>query len=58
MGVTLDHLVAMSLPVISGYVWQNFGFRWVFFIAGIIAIIGFFVCLQIKIPKKKLKKTA
>jgi predicted MFS family arabinose efflux permease len=58
MGVTIDHLVAMSLPVISGYVWQNFGFRWVFFIAGIIAIIGFFVCLQIKIPKKKLKKTA
>ncbi|MBC8465601.1 MFS transporter, partial [bacterium] len=52
MGITIDHVVAMSLPILSGYVWEAWGFRWVFIIAGFIAMVGFFVCLQIKNPKK------
>ena len=39
-----------SLPVLSGYIWEAFGFRWVFLLAGAIAVIGFFVCLQIRVP--------
>ena len=49
-GITIDHAVAMSLPVVSGYVWEAFGFRWVFLLAGAIAFVGFFVCLQIRVP--------
>ncbi len=52
MGITVDHLVAMSLPVLSGYIWQSFGFRWVFLLAGAIAVAGFFVCLRIRIPDR------
>jgi predicted MFS family arabinose efflux permease len=48
LGVTIDHAVAMSLPVFSGYVWEHFGFRWVFVIAGAIAVAGFFLCLRIR----------
>ncbi|MCB2197780.1 MFS transporter [bacterium] len=53
MGITIDHAVAMSLPVLSGYIWEAWGFRYVFLIAGAIAIVGFFVCLQIKVPNEE-----
>ncbi len=51
MGITIDHVVAMSLPVLSGYIWEAYGFRWVFVLAGTIALAGFFVCLKIRVPK-------
>ncbi len=50
MGITIDHIVAMSLPVLSGYIWEVYGYRWVFIMAAAIALGGFFVCLRIKIP--------
>ncbi len=49
-GITIDHLVAMSLPILSGYLWSSFGFRWVFILAASIATAGFFVCLRIRVP--------
>jgi predicted MFS family arabinose efflux permease len=50
MGITIDHAVAMTLPILSGYIWEAYGFRWVFILAGSIALVGFFVCLRI--PRK------
>ncbi len=52
MGITIDHAVAMTLPVLSGYLWEAFGFRWVFILAGTIALVGFFVCLRISTPER------
>jgi hypothetical protein len=49
-GITIDHVVAMSLPVLSGWLWETYGHQWVFLLAGGIAVAGFFVCLQIRIP--------
>jgi MFS family permease len=49
-GITIDHSVAMTLPILSGYIWEAYGFRWVFLLAGAIAVVGFFVCLQIRVP--------
>ena len=54
MGVTIDHSVAMTLPILSGYIWQEFGYRWVFIMASAIAIVGFFICLKIKTPPRNL----
>jgi MFS family permease len=51
LGITIDHVVSMSLPILSGWLWQEYGFKWVFLLAGAIAFIGFFVCLQIKVPE-------
>ncbi len=51
LGITIDHAVAMTLPVLSGWIWEVYGFRWVFLLAGAIAVIGFFVCLQIRVPE-------
>jgi predicted MFS family arabinose efflux permease len=55
LGVTIDHSVAMTLPILSGYVWENFGFRWVFIIAAFIAAGGFIVCLKIRVPRMNEK---
>ncbi len=51
LGITIDHVVAMSLPILSGWIWERFGFQWVFLLAGAIAVAGFFVCLRIRVPK-------
>lgn len=50
LGITIDHAVAMSLPILSGYIWEAWGYRWVFVLAGAIAVAGFFVCLRIRVP--------
>ena len=50
VGITVDHVVAMSLPILSGWLWENYGHQYVFLLAGGIAVIGFFVCLQIRVP--------
>ena len=52
MGITIDHAVAMTLPILSGFIWEAYGFRWVFILAGSIALIGFFVCLRIRTPDR------
>jgi hypothetical protein len=51
MGITIDHVVAMTLPILSGYLWEAYGHRWVFLLAGAIALAGFFVCLRIRVPQ-------
>jgi predicted MFS family arabinose efflux permease len=51
LGITIDHFVAMTLPVLSGYIWTVLGFRYVFILAAAVAVAGFFVCLRIRVPK-------
>ncbi|MBZ0263967.1 MFS transporter [bacterium] len=53
MGITIDHAVAMTLPIASGYIWEVWGYRWVFILAGMIALAGFFICLRIRVPEMK-----
>ena len=51
LGITIDHVVAMTLPILSGWIWQRYGHEWVFLLAGAIAVAGFFVCLRIRVPQ-------
>ncbi len=51
LGITIDHLVAMSLPVLSGIIWERYGYQWVFLMAGAIALAGFFICLRVRVPE-------
>ena len=52
MGITIDHAVATTLPILSGYIWVAYGFRRVLILAGAIAFVGFFVCLRIRTPER------
>ncbi|MBU8871606.1 MAG: MFS transporter [Gemmatimonadales bacterium] len=51
LGITIDHAVAMTLPILSGWVWERYGHQWVFMMAAAIAVVGFFICLRIKVPQ-------
>jgi predicted MFS family arabinose efflux permease len=53
LGITIDHVVAMTLPVLSGYIWERYGHQWVFLLAGAIALGGFFICLRIRVPDRE-----
>ena len=53
LGITIDHVVAMTLPVLSGLIWQRYGHQWVFVLAGAIALGGFFICLRIRVPEQE-----
>jgi predicted MFS family arabinose efflux permease len=50
LGITIDHVVAMSLPILSGWIWEKYGHEYVFVLAGAIALAGFFICLRIRVP--------
>jgi len=52
LGITIDHSVAMTLPILSGWIWERYGHQWVFLLAGTIALGGFFICLRIRIPAR------
>ncbi|MBM4130178.1 MFS transporter [bacterium] len=53
LGVTIDHAVAMTLPILSGWLWEHYGHQWVFLLAGALARGGFFVCLRIRVPARR-----
>lgn len=51
LGITIDHAVAMTLPILSGIIWDRYGHQYVFLLAAAIALAGFFLCLRIRIPQ-------
>ncbi len=56
LGITIDHVVAMTLPILSGLIWEKYGHQWVFVLAGAIALGGFFICLRIRVPDQKVQQ--
>lgn len=50
MGVTLDHLVAATIPSLGGWIWWKYGYEWVFVGAGGIAILMTFFANMIRTP--------
>lgn len=47
MGITLDHLVSMTVPFGGGILWTQFGFQWVFWAAALIALLNLQAALRI-----------
>ena len=50
LGITIDHVVAMTLPILSGFIWERFGHQYVFLLAAAVAVVGFFICMRIEVP--------
>jgi predicted MFS family arabinose efflux permease len=48
MGVSLDHLVAMTLPALGGLLWNRYGFEYIFLFAALIATLNLLVALGIR----------
>jgi predicted MFS family arabinose efflux permease len=40
LGISIDHVVSMTMPILCGYLWVKMGFQWVFGVAGVVALIN------------------
>jgi len=48
-GVTIDHIFSILVALLGGLIWNSFGFQYVFLLGVAIAVINFFVALQVRI---------
>ncbi|MDX9992199.1 MAG: MFS transporter [Anaerolineales bacterium] len=48
--VTIDHVFSISAALVGGVIWSTFGFQYVFLMGVGLAVINFFVALQVRIP--------
>ena len=46
--VTIDHIFSISIALLGGLIWSALGFQYVFIMGSIIALINFFVALQVR----------
>jgi hypothetical protein len=53
MGVTLDHAVSMSLPILGGATWMAFGFEYVFLGAAVLALASSGVAAFVRVPASR-----
>jgi predicted MFS family arabinose efflux permease len=57
MGVSLDHLVAMTLPALGGLLWNKYGFEYIFLFAALITGINLMVALGIRDPQPQVQES-
>lgn len=50
LGISADHVVSMTIPVLGGYIWDAFGYQWVFIGGAVIALVNLFVASRIRVP--------
>lgn len=51
-GVSIDHMVSMTLPILGGIVWAKRGFEWVFLGAAVVALASSAVSMTIRTPPR------
>ncbi|MEN6391672.1 MAG: MFS transporter [Syntrophomonas sp.] len=56
MGITLDHLISMTVPIGGGILWTHFGFQWVFWAAALIALFNLQAALRIPKGSGKVER--
>lgn len=55
LGVTLDHVISMSIPILGGATWVLWGFEYVFAGAAGLAFLSIFVASFVRVPKVALR---
>ena len=50
MGISMDHVVSMSVPALGGLLWQKMGFEYVFLAAACVAFMNLFAASRIRVP--------
>lgn len=49
VAVTMDHVFSISVALLGGLIWSQYGFQYVFLLGTAIAFINFFVAGRIKL---------
>ncbi|OGS07299.1 MAG: hypothetical protein A3J70_02175, partial [Elusimicrobia bacterium RIFCSPHIGHO2_02_FULL_61_10] len=52
-GVTIDHVVSMSIPAAGGLLWAAYGYKTVFLAASLVAVAAFFAALAVDDGRRK-----
>jgi MFS family permease len=59
MGISIDHMVSMSIPFLGGYIWTALGYKYVFIGGALIALINLFATSRMNTNMSmELKKQA
>lgn len=53
MGISLDHAVSMTVPVLGGILWASFGYPAVFFAAAVISVGNLIVAWRMRVPSSQ-----
>lgn len=53
MGVSIDHIFSISVALISGLLWDRFGFQWVFLVGAFIAVLNFVATRWVRCPQRR-----
>lgn len=48
-GTSFDHVIAMTVPFLGGILWATMGYKYVFLVAAVIALLNLILSLRIKI---------
>ncbi|KPU44746.1 major facilitator superfamily protein [Oxobacter pfennigii] len=48
-GVSFDHIIAMTIPFFGGVIWTAFGYKYVFMLAAVIAVVNLYFTMKIKV---------
>ena len=48
LGVSINHIVSMSLPTLGGFVWERYGYQWVFVGAAAVALLNIWVASRVR----------
>lgn len=51
LSVTIDHLFSISIALLGGKIWNAFGFRYVFLMGAVIALVNLVAVQFIRVPK-------
>ncbi|HOS53538.1 MAG TPA: MFS transporter [Anaerolineaceae bacterium] len=52
--ISIDHVFSISVALLGGVIWNNFGFQYVFLLGMLIAMVNFMVARRIVIPKPSI----
>lgn len=50
-GVTIDHIFSITIALLGGWVWNAFGFQYVFLMGALIALINLYFALQVRVAR-------
>jgi len=48
MGVTIDHVFSITVALAGGFIWVTWGYRFVFLLGAVIAVVNFFSALRVQ----------
>ena len=47
MGVTMNHVAAVTMPLVGGILWSTLGYQWAFLLGALAAALSIFAALKV-----------